>query len=576
MENPMDVRNKVFISYAHEDDHIASDLKKHLTTRLRSEASVWIDTELQAGDKWEATLNSALNSSNCALLLLSVDFLASEYITQHELPRILREGERGLRIMPVLVRDCSWANEPSIGKLQLALPASEPLSAMRERSRSEYESAIERICKNVADQLGQLGKQSRVETTKLVPDLLSSIKGLELLVAQHGGDSSIVYRGKLEGRDVAVKLMLNRQLGKFTEQFTAALRLAKELEHHCFIPLLYGKFEAGSPAVLILPWIESRQLSEQIACNPPSIDRVATFMRRAAEALSSLHDRGGLYGIMTTDNVYVEEQLEIIRFPAISIFGFLSSRQGWSRFVGDKPDAGTYLIPEQFYGAPMSAQSDQYALGQLALEMLCGAAPVTVNSPADFERKRKFFESPAKFVRETFPQITWPDDHSQLGEILFRMLQPDPQDRWPLLQDVVRELGNLEDEARAIAKTVYMDLETSPDFFVDFYARFFDKCEGARKKFQGLDMRAQAEKLKDAMIAVLNFREGAEPTTLHRYIAVHVKVGVTIEELNAFEECLIESLNLRYPDHKRKVAAWSKLLPPVMEYMRRSCTTCRA
>jgi vacuolar-type H+-ATPase catalytic subunit A/Vma1 len=231
---------------------------------------------------------------------------------------------------------------------------------------------------------------------------------------------------------------------------------------------------------------------------------------------------------------------------------------------------------EQFYGAPMSAQSDQYALGQLALEMLCGAAPVPVSSPADFERKRKFFESPAEFVREAFPQATWPDDHPKLAEILFRMPRPHPRDRWPRLQDVARELGNLEEEARAIAKTVYMDLETSADFFVDFYARFFDKCEGARMKFQGLDMRAQAEKLKDAMIAVLNFREGAEPTTLHGYIAVHVKRGVTIEELNAFEECLIESLKLRYPDHKRKVATWSKLLPPVMEYMRRNCTTSRA
>ena len=572
----MDVRNKVFISYAHEDDHIANDLKKHLTTRLRSDASVWIDTELQAGDKWEAKLNNALKSSNCALLLLSVDFLCSNYIMQHELPRILREGERGLRIMPVLVRDCSWTNEPSIGKLQLVLPPNEPLSAMRERSPSEYEKAIECVCKIVADQLGQLGKQSRGKTIKPVEELLSSIEGLELLAAKHGGDSSIVYKGKLEGRDVAVKLMLNRHLSKFTDQFTAALGLARELEHHCFIPLLYGKFEAGSPAVLILPWIESRQLFEQITSNPPSIDKVASFMRRAAEALSSLHDRGGLYGIMTTDNVYVEDALDIIRFPAISIFGFLSCRQDWNQFVGDKPDAGTYLIPEQFYGGRMSAQSDQYALGQLALEMLCGAPPVTVNSPADFERKRKFFESPAKFVRETFPQATWPDDHPKLAEILFRMLQPDPRDRWPRLQDVVRELGNLEEEARAIAKTVYMDLEASPDFFVDFYARFFDKCEGARRKFQGLDMKAQAQKLRDAMIAVLNFREGAEPTTLYGYVAVHVKLGVTIEELNAFEECLVESLKLRYPDHKRKVAAWSKLLPPVMEYMKRTCTTGRA
>ena len=89
-------------------------------------------------------------------------------------------------------------------------------------------------------------------------------------------------------------------------------------------------------------------------------------------------------------------------------------------------------------------------------------------------------------------------------------------------------------------------------------------------------MRAQAEKLKEAMITVLNFREGAEPTTLYGYVAVHVKLGVTIEELNALEECLVESLKLRYSDHKRKVAAWSKLLPPVTEYMRRTCATARA
>jgi hypothetical protein len=61
----MDVRNKVFISYAHEDDHVASDLKKHLTTRLRSEASVWIDTELQAGDAPASSSISVKTGAPC-------------------------------------------------------------------------------------------------------------------------------------------------------------------------------------------------------------------------------------------------------------------------------------------------------------------------------------------------------------------------------------------------------------------------------------------------------------------------------------------------------------------------------
>lgn len=568
----MDVRNKVFISYAHEDSEYADDVRKHLATRLRSEALVWVDTEIQAGDEWEAKLESALCASNCALMLLSVDYLNSRYIAERELPRMLEERTKGMRIVPVLVRECSWCEDERIATMQLGLPPTESLSATRERSRSRYESAIERLCKTIADQLGQLGKQSRADTLKPVDKLLASIDGLEIHEAKHGGDNSVVYKGTMEGREVAVKLMMNPHLARFGEPFRAALKLAANLEHPCFIPLLSTRYEPGSPAVLILPWIEARQMFDVVDSNPPSIDSVARFLARAAEALSLLHDRGGLYGVITPDNVFVEERFGMIRFPAISIFGFLSCNQPWAKFLGNKPDAGNYMTPEQYRGAPMTAKSDQYALGQLALEMLCGTPPVNVGCPADLLHKEAFFTAPEKYVIENFPDATWSVDHPRLAQIVFRMMRADPAERWASLHEVANELRDLEEEARTVAKAVYMDLEKDAGFFERFYERFFERSPSARSKFDGLDMHKQAEKLRGSMIAVLNFHDGAEPTTLHAYVDVHRRLDIGADELDAFEASLLECLKARYAGQPRKVEAWAKLLAPAMEYMKRNCT----
>ncbi|HUF80331.1 MAG TPA: hypothetical protein VMN03_04280, partial [Burkholderiales bacterium] len=70
------------------------------------------------------------------------------------------------------------------------------------------------------------------------------------------------------------------------------------------------------------------------------------------------------------------------------------------------------------------------------------------------------------------------------------MLQQNPDDRWPSLEEAATELRRLEDEARTVAKAVYMDLEKNKEFFAGFYDRFFESCEEARMKFQGLDMIA--------------------------------------------------------------------------------------
>jgi serine/threonine protein kinase len=364
--------------------------------------------------------------------------------------------------------------------------------------------------------------------------------------------------------------MFGMRLDELRDAFKAALALAKKVEHYCFVPILCDRVEDNAPPIVVLPWIDSTQLLHKTAREPLPIDRVAMFLRRASDALAALHEQGGIYGVLTPDNVWMEERLQILRFPAVSIYGFLSTHQPWHKVLSHKADAATHLIPEQYLGQPLSPRSDQYGLAQLAVQMLCGKAPVTVTRPVDLEEKRRFFDNPADFLRVKFPHASWQDDHPEFAEILFRMLQSNPADRWPELKAVGAELRRLEDEACAIAKAAYRDLAKDNSFFGAFYTKFFERCPDARAKFQEPDMEKQCEKLKIAMAAVLNFREGVEPTTLYWQVPVHARRGVTAEEFDQFEQCLLQCLTARYGDGSKQVAAWSKLLPPAMDYMKRN------
>jgi hypothetical protein len=81
----------------------------------------WDDSLIEVGSDWRAAIEKALDTCNLALLLVSPDFLASEFIHSVELKRVLDRREReGIRVVPIILRPCLWTSEP-IGTLQ-ALP----------------------------------------------------------------------------------------------------------------------------------------------------------------------------------------------------------------------------------------------------------------------------------------------------------------------------------------------------------------------------------------------------------------------------------------------------------------------
>ena len=102
----------VFISYSHSDEAAVLRLRTHLAT-LRNEGTIteWYDRKILPGEDIDIMISRHLESSDLFLLLISPDFLASDYCTKKEMKRALERHESGhAKVVPIIVEPCDWKN----------------------------------------------------------------------------------------------------------------------------------------------------------------------------------------------------------------------------------------------------------------------------------------------------------------------------------------------------------------------------------------------------------------------------------------------------------------------------------
>lgn len=131
--NEDDLRNpKVFISYSHQDREYLDRLNVHLKPLAREGLlDIWQDTRLKTGDEWKAEIEKALSDASIAILLISADFLASDFIVDNELPPLLSKAEvEGTRILPLIVSPCRFSRDVNLSRFQATNGPKTPLSGM--------------------------------------------------------------------------------------------------------------------------------------------------------------------------------------------------------------------------------------------------------------------------------------------------------------------------------------------------------------------------------------------------------------------------------------------------------------
>lgn len=111
----------VFISYSHADEGWRDRLVTHLEPLAREGlARLWHDRVLRPGDAWYEEILAGMDASSVAILLVSPEFLASEFVFREEFPRLeALAAERGVRLVPVLVSSCGWREVEGVRRLQM-------------------------------------------------------------------------------------------------------------------------------------------------------------------------------------------------------------------------------------------------------------------------------------------------------------------------------------------------------------------------------------------------------------------------------------------------------------------------
>ena len=86
----LDAKNRLFISYSHHDAKWLERLQVHLKPIVREGSiDVWSDLRIRPGSQWRNEVNDALDAANIAILLVSADFMNSDFIAEVELPKLL-------------------------------------------------------------------------------------------------------------------------------------------------------------------------------------------------------------------------------------------------------------------------------------------------------------------------------------------------------------------------------------------------------------------------------------------------------------------------------------------------------
>jgi TIR domain len=112
-------RNRVFISYSHRDREWLDRLVEHVAVLERWDLiRTWSDTRIAPGMTWKREIESALRESGVAVLLVSPAFLASEYVWEHEMPRIYEHAKVGMTVLPLLIRPCAWRIDRELASIQ--------------------------------------------------------------------------------------------------------------------------------------------------------------------------------------------------------------------------------------------------------------------------------------------------------------------------------------------------------------------------------------------------------------------------------------------------------------------------
>jgi hypothetical protein len=151
----------VFLSYSRKDKDLLDSFAVHLAGLVNTgQITTWHDRDIEAGSEWEPVIQHQLNTAKIIILLISANFIASEYCYGNELKRAIERHDAGeAHVIPVILKPCLW-NRPRIPFSQLNVL---PNDALPVTQWSDPDAAFTIVVENIAKIVDRLETEHQLQ-----------------------------------------------------------------------------------------------------------------------------------------------------------------------------------------------------------------------------------------------------------------------------------------------------------------------------------------------------------------------------------------------------------------------------
>ncbi len=326
---------ELFFSYSHKDEKLRDKLEPHLAMLKREQViKAWHDRKISAGTKWAQAIDDNLNSAGIILLLISADFLASDYCYAIEMQRAMERHETGeARVIPIILKPVDWYGAP-FGKLQ-AFPTNAKAVTLwtnRDQAFTNIAQGIRQAATEMAEILHR--RRSVPATEPDLPAQVATVVELEESGGQVPLDSPFyVERPPIESRCYAaivkpgalIRIKAPRQMGKSSLTIRIFDHVGKQGYRAVWLQLQQAGEQAFASLDSFLQWL-CRRVTIKLRLQ----DQVAEYWQSVSASTDKCTDYFELYLLEAINAPLVlclDEVDEVFKHPEIAsdFFGLLRS-----------------------------------------------------------------------------------------------------------------------------------------------------------------------------------------------------------------------------------------------------------
>lgn len=263
----------VFFSYSHEDEELRNRLEKHLALLKRQGlVQAWHDRRILAGSELDGAISDNLESADIVLLLVSADFIASEYCYSKEMHRAMERHQSGAAVVvPVILKPCDWHSAP-FGKL-LAIPR----DGKAVTSWANVEEALADTAGSIRKIVEGFGGKSTRQPNALAPAFSVTASPIPALSTAGPRSSNLRLKKEFNEHDRDTFLhegfeLLARffegSLGELQERHSGVQTTFRRIDANCFTATIYQTGKKASECAIRLGGFSGRGITYSTDANP--------------------------------------------------------------------------------------------------------------------------------------------------------------------------------------------------------------------------------------------------------------------------------------------------------------------